>query len=99
MRLELNELDLRSLFISAMRYAMGRQTYMPMLMTGIIARNLWQCSDNTLQSLANEIRDYATDEMSLRDTELNIWLELRATILKELGERHEPDTTETGVRV
>lgn len=99
MRLELNELDLRSLFISAMRYAMGRQTYMPMLMTGIIARNLWQCSDNTLQSLANEIRDYATDEMSLRDTELHIWLELRATILKHLGERREPDTTETGVRV
>ena len=66
---------------------------MPMTIAGIITRNLWQCSDNTLKILANEIRDYATDEMSLRDTELNIWLELRATILKHLGEIHEPDTT------
>lgn len=89
MKLELNETDLRSLFISAMRYAMGRQTYMPMAIAGIIERNLWQCSENTLNSIANEIRDYATDEMSLRDTELNLWLELRATILKHLGERHE----------
>lgn len=92
MRLELNEVDLRCILISAVRYAMGRQTYMPMAIAGIVERNLWQCSDNTLQLLANEIRDYATDEMSLRDTELNIWLELRATILKHLGERREPDT-------
>lgn len=93
MKLELNEVDLRYLLISAMRYAMGRQTYMPMAISGIIARNLWQCSDNTLNFIANEIEDYATDEMSLRDTELNIWLELRTTILKHLGERREPDTT------
>lgn len=93
MKLELNELDLRSLFVSAMRYAMGRQTYMPIAISGIIARNLWQCSDNTLNFIANEIEDYATDEMSLRDTELNIWLELRTTVLKELGDRREPDTT------
>lgn len=93
MKLELNEVDLRCLLISAMRYAMGRQTYMPMAIAGIIERNLWQCSENTLKTLADEIRDYATDEMSLRDTELNIWLELRATILKHLGEIHEPDTT------
>lgn len=89
MKLELNEVDLRCLLISAMRYAMGRQTYMPMVISGIIARNLWQCSENTLNSIANEIRDYATDEMSLKDTELSIWLELRATILKHLGERNE----------
>lgn len=93
MKLELNEVDLRCLLISAMRYAMGRQTYMPMAISGIIERNLWQCSGNTLNSISNEIRDYATDEMSLRDTELNIWLELRATILKHLGEIYEPDTT------
>lgn len=86
MRLELNEIDLKCLLISAMRYAMGRQTYMPLAISGIIERNLWQCSKSTLQSLADEIRDYATDEMSARDTELNIWLELRATILKHLGE-------------
>lgn len=89
MKLELNEIDLRCLLISAIRYAMGRQTYMPMAIAEIIERNLEQCSENTLNSIANEIRDYATDEMSLRDTELNIWLELRATILKHLGERHE----------
>lgn len=89
MKLDLNEVDLRCLLISAVRYAMGRQTYMPMAIAEIIERNLWQCSDNTLNAIANEIRDYATDEMSLRDTELNIWLELRATILKHLGERNE----------
>ena len=72
---------------------MGRQTYMPMVIAEIIERNLGQCSDTTLQSLANEIRDYATDGMSLRDTELHIWLELRATLLKRLGERLESDTT------
>lgn len=93
MKLELNEVDLRCLLISAVRYAMGRQTYMPMAISGIIERNLWQCSDNTLNAIANEIREYATDEMSLRDTELNIWLELRATILKHLEDRREPDTT------
>lgn len=89
MKLELNETDLRCLLISAIRYAMGRQTYMPMAIAEIIERNLEQCSENTLESLADEIRDYAIDEMSLRDTELNIWLELRATILKHLGERNE----------
>lgn len=89
MKLELNEIDLRCLLISAIRYAMGRQTYMPMAIAEIIERNLEQCSENTLESLADEIRDYAIDEMSLRDTELNIWLELRATILKHLGERNE----------
>lgn len=93
MRLELNEVDLRYLLISAVRYAMGRQTYMPMVIAGIIARNLWQCSKNTLNFIANEIEDYTADEMSSRDTELDIWLELRATILKHLGEIREPDTT------
>lgn len=93
MRLELNEVDLRCLLISAVRYAMGRQTYISMAISGIIARNLWQCSDNTLNLIANEIKDYTADEMSSRDTELNIWLELRATILKHLGEIREPDTT------
>lgn len=89
MKLELNEVDLRCLFISAVRYAMGRQTYMPMAIADIIEKNLGQCSDTTLQSLANEIRDYATDEMSLKDTELHIWLELRATLLKCLKKRNE----------
>lgn len=93
MKLELNEVDLRCLLISAVRYAMGRQTYMPMAIAEIIKRNLGQCSDTTLQSLANEIRDYATDEMSWRDTELHIWLELRATLLKCLEDRRELYTT------
>lgn len=90
--LNISEIDFRLLILCALRYALGRQTYVPATIMSIIEGNLEITSNDTLKQICDEIRDYATVEMSLRDTELNRWLAFRANLLKYLGEINEQDT-------
>lgn len=93
MELKISELDLNLIMICAVRYALGRRSYAPTVVTEIITDNLDVLDNESLQTICDDIRDYATDETSLGDTKLNKWLAFRTTILKHLGEIHEPDTT------
>ncbi|NMW84735.1 hypothetical protein HKO22_03115 [Peptoniphilus sp. AGMB00490] len=86
--LNINEIDFRCLTLCALRYALGRETYMPAVVINIIEDNLEVLGDSVLTQIADEIRDYATDESSLNNQELERWLMCRTTILEYLGEKY-----------
>lgn len=82
--LKINESNLHCLILCALRYTLGRQTYMPSVIIQIVKDNLENLSDNTLQKIADEIGDYLIDESSLSDEELDKWFMCRADIIKYL---------------
>lgn len=93
MELKISEIDLGLIMRYVVRYALGERSYAPTVVTEVITDNLDVLDNESLQTICDDIRDYATDETSLGDTKLNKWLAFRTTILKHLGEIHEPDTT------
>ena len=57
----LRDNDFRLIVLSAMRYAMGRNTYMPLVVTDYIKRNIQLLDDKFLALAANEIRRHFED--------------------------------------
>lgn len=53
--------DFRLIVLSAMRYAMGRDTYMPLVVTDYIKRHIWLLDDKFLVLAANDIRRHFED--------------------------------------
>ena len=53
--------DFRLIVLSAMRYAMGRNTYMPLVVTDYIKRHIRLLDDKSLVLAANDIRCYFED--------------------------------------
>ena len=53
--------DLRLIVLSAMRYAMGRNTYMPLMVTDYIKRHIRLLDDKFLVLAANDIRRHFGD--------------------------------------
>lgn len=53
--------DFRLIVLSAMRYAMGRNTYMPLVVTDYIKRHIWLMDDKFLVLAANDIRRHFED--------------------------------------
>lgn len=82
--LKINESNLKCLILCALRYTLGRKTYMPSVIIQIVKDNLENLSDNTLQKIADEIGEYLIDESSLDDEELDKWFVCRADIIKYL---------------
>lgn len=80
MELKISEIDLNLIMICAVRYALGRRSYAPIIVTEVITDNLDVLDIKSLQTICDDIRDYATDESSLHDHTLEIWLQLRDKI-------------------
>lgn len=53
--------DFRLIVLSAVRYAMGRNTYMPLVVTDYIKRHIWLMDDKFLVLAANDIRRHFGD--------------------------------------
>ena len=91
MTVEINK-DLEAILVCAVRYAIGRKSYMPSLVIDYITPLLPHLSDNTLRLIANEITEYEAYEGGLGDEKIDrpYWKQFLREIRLEIGGRHEP---------
>ena len=84
--------DFETILICAVRYAIGRRTYIPSLVIDYITPLLPYLSENTLRLIANEIIEHDTYEGSLGDEKIDkpYWEQFLRKIRLEIGGRHEP---------
>ena len=84
--------NFESILICAVRYAIGRQTYIPSMVIDYITPLLPYLSDNTLRLIANEITEYEAYEGGLGDEKIDrpYWKQFIRKIRLEIGGRHEP---------
>ena len=84
--------NFESILICAVRYAIGRQTYIPSLVIDYITPLLPYLSENTLRLIANEITEHDTYEGGLGDEKIDrpYWKQFLREIRLEIGGRHEP---------
>lgn len=87
---EINK-DFETILLCAVRYAIGRQTYIPSLVIDYITPILPYLSDNTLKLIANEITEYEGYEGGLGDEKIDkpYWIEFLRKIRLEIGGRYE----------
>ena len=89
-RSEMFEVDekLESILICAVRYAIGRRTYMVGEVTGFINPLIPRLSNNALYVIRNEITDAETYK-NLGDEKIDapLWLMLRLRMVNELKKR------------
>ena len=88
---EINK-DFETILLCAVRYAIGRRTYIPSRVIDYITPLLPYLSENTLRLIANEITEHEAYEGGLGDEKIDkpYWLDFLRKIRLEIGGRHEP---------
>ena len=83
--------NFETILLCAVRYAIGRRTYIPSLVIDYITPLLPYLSDNTLRLIANEITEYEGYEGGLGDEKIDkpYWEQFLRKIRLEIGGRHE----------
>ena len=81
-----------SILICAVRYAIGRKTYIPSMVIDYITPLLPYLSEDVLKLLANEITKYEAYEGALGDEMIDrpYWEQFLGKIRPEIGGKHEP---------
>ena len=81
-----------SILICAVRYAIGRRTYIPSRVIDYITPLLPYLSEDVLKLIANEIIERYTYEGALGDEMIDLpyWEQFLRKIRLEIGGRHEP---------
>ena len=84
--------NFESILVCAVRYAIGRKSYMPSMVIDYITPLLPYLSDNTLRLMANEITEYESYEGGLGDEKIDkpYWIKFLREIRLEIGGRNEP---------
>ena len=87
---EINK-DFETILLCAVRYAIGRKSYMPSMVIDYITPLLPYLSENTLRLIANEITEHDTYEGGLGDEKIDrpYWKQFLREIRLEIGGRHE----------
>ena len=93
---EINK-DFETILLCAVRYAIGRRTYIPSLVIDYITPLLSHLSYNTLGLIAAEIIDHSYDG-GLGDDMIDrpYWLAFKKKILAEMERRGNEDTEQMG---
>lgn len=78
--------DFRLILLSAMRYAMGRKTYMPSVIADYIKRHLQLLNDKFLTLAADDIRQHLEDYAE-HEPNLNLWQGLLDALETERSDR------------
>ena len=91
MTIEINK-NFETILLCAVRYAIGRKTYMPSMVIDYITPLLSHLSDSTLRLIANEITEHEAYEGALGDEKIDkpYWIDFLQKIRLEIGDRHEP---------
>ena len=84
--------NFESILVCAVRYAIGRRTYVPSLVIDYITPLLPYLSEDVLKLIANEITEHDTYEGGLGDEKIDrpYWLDFLRKIRLEMGGRNEP---------
>ena len=84
--------NFETILIRAVRYAIGRKSYMPSMVIDYITPLLPYLSEDVLKLLANEITKYEAYEGALGDEKIDrpYWEQFLRKIRLEIGGRHEP---------
>ena len=90
MTIEINK-DFETILLCAVRYAIGRKTYMPSLVIDYITPLLPYLSEDALKLIANEITEHDTYESGLGDEMIDrpYWDQFLRKIRLEIGGRNE----------
>ena len=90
MTVEINK-NFETILLCAVRYAIGRKSYMPSMVIDYITPLLPYLSDNILRLIANEITEYGAYEGGLGDEKIDrpYWEQFLRKIRLEMGGRHE----------
>ena len=80
-----------SILICAVRYAIGRRTYIPSLVIDYMTPLLPYLSEDVLKLIANEIIEHYTYEGALGDEKIDkpYWEQFLRKIRLEIGDRNE----------
>ena len=91
MTVEINK-DFETILLCAVRYAIGRKSYMPSMVIDYITPLLPYLSEDVLKLIANEIIDHDTYEGALGDEMIDrpYWEQFLRKIRLEMGGRNEP---------
>ena len=91
MTIEINK-DFETVLLCAVRYAIGRKSYMPSMVIDYITPLLPYLSEDVLKLLANEITKYEAYEGALGDEKIDkpYWEQFLRKIRLEIGGRNEP---------
>ena len=81
----IRDADFRLILLSAMRYAMGRNTYMPAVVSGYIKRHIRFLDDKFLALAADDIRRHLEDYAE-HEPNLNLWQNLLCVLEVEQRE-------------
>ena len=84
--------DFETILICAVRYAIGRRTYIPSLVIDYITPLLPYLSEDVLKLIVNEITKYEAYEGALGDEMIDrpYWEQFLRKIRLEIGGRYEP---------
>ena len=91
MTIEINK-NFETILLCAVRYAIGRRTYVPSLVIDYITPLLPYLSEDVLKLIADEIIGHYTYEGALGDEKIDkpYWIDFLRKIRLEIGGRHEP---------
>ena len=91
MTVEINK-DFETILLCAVRYAIGRRTYIPSRVIDYITPLLPYLSEDALKLIADEIIGSYTYEGGLGDEKIDrpYWKQFLREIRLEIGGRHEP---------
>ena len=91
MTVEINK-DFETILLCAIRYAIGRKTYIPSLVIDYITTLLPYLSEDVLKLIVNEIVQHYTYEGALGDEKIDkpYWEQFLRKIRLEIGGRNEP---------
>ena len=83
--------NFETILLCAVRYAIGRRTYIPSLVIDYITPLLPYLSEDVLKLIANEITEHDTYDGSLGDENIDkpYWIEFLRKIRLEIGGRNE----------
>ena len=84
--------NFESILVCAVRYAIGRKSYMPSMVIDYITPLLPYLSEDVLKLIANEITEHDTYEDGLGDEKIDkpYWEQFLRKIRLEIGDRNEP---------
>ena len=90
--------NFETILLCAVRYAIGRQTYIPSRVIDYITPLLPYLSEDVLKLIANEITEHDTYEGGLGDEKIDrpYWLNFKRKILAEMERRGNEDTEQMG---
>ena len=84
--------NFETILLCAVRYAIGRRTYIPSRVIDYITPLLPYLSEDVLKLIVNEIIEHYTYEGALGDEMIDkpYWIDFLQKIRLEMGGRHEP---------